>query len=91
MDLRWTSKALDDVSRLHAFLHPENPEAAAKVVQALTRAAGRLSQYPRLGERLDQFASNEIRRIFVGNYEIRYEIRDAVIYIARLWHTRENR
>jgi plasmid stabilization system protein ParE len=91
MNLRWTSKALDDLSRLHAFLHPANPEAAAKVVQALTRVAGQLPQYPRLGERLDQFSSNEIRRVFVGNYEIRYEIREAVIYIARLWHTRENR
>jgi plasmid stabilization system protein ParE len=91
MKLRWTSKALDDLSQLHVFLHPANSEAAAKAVQALTRAADQLSQYPRLGERLEQFASNEIRRIFVGNYEIRYEIREAVIYIARLWHTRENR
>jgi plasmid stabilization system protein ParE len=91
MKLQWTSKALDDLARLHSFLYPTNPEAATKTVQALTRAAGQLSRYPRLGERLDQFPVNEVRRIIVGHYEMRYEIRDAVIYVARLWHTREDR
>jgi plasmid stabilization system protein ParE len=91
MKLQWTSKALDDLARLHAFLYPANPETAAKTVQALTRAAGQLSRYPRIGERLDQFTANEVRRIIVGNYEMRYEIREAVIYVARLWHTRESR
>ena len=91
MRLHWTSKALRDLARLHAFLLPTNPEAAAKVVQAIARMVGRLAEYPRMGERLDQFSSNEIRRIIVGNYEIRYEIREAVIYVVRLWHTREDR
>jgi plasmid stabilization system protein ParE len=91
MKLQWTSKALDDLARLYSFLYPANPDAATKTVQALTRAAGQLSRYPRLGERLDQFPANEVRRIIVGQYEIRYEIRDATIYVARLWHTRENR
>ena len=44
-----------------------------------------------MGERLDQFPLNEISRIVVGNYEIRYEIRKAMIYIVRLSHTREDR
>lgn len=33
----------------------------------------------------------EVRRIIVGNYELRYEIADATIFILRLWHCRENR
>jgi len=32
-----------------------------------------------------------VRRILVAQYEVRYEIRDAVIYVLRLWHTREDR
>jgi len=91
MRLRWTSKALDDLARLQGFLRFAGPDAAAKAVQAITRAVRRLADYPRMGERLTQFPSQEIRRFIVGNYEIRYEIRDAVIYIVRLWHTREDR
>jgi len=33
----------------------------------------------------------EVRRIIVGDYELRYEIADATIFILRLWHSRENR
>ena len=91
MRLRWTSKALDDLARLHGFLRFANPDAAAKAVHVVTRAVRKLADHPRLGERLTQFPSRDIRRFVVGNYEIRYEIRDAVIYIVRLWHTREDR
>ena len=75
------------MTRLYEFLYPTNPKAAAKVIQSLTRAAGRLSEYPRFGEKLDQFADNEVRRIIVGRYEMRYEIRDRAIYVLRLAHT----
>lgn len=46
---------------------------------------------PRIGERLEEFAPREVRRILVGKYEIRYEIQDSMIYLLRLWHTREDR
>jgi hypothetical protein len=29
--------------------------------------------------------------LIVGQYELRYEIVDDMIYILRLWHTREDR
>jgi mRNA-degrading endonuclease RelE of RelBE toxin-antitoxin system len=50
-----------------------------------------LPEYPRIGEKLEQYEQREVRRILVGDYEIRYEIRDSTIYILRLWHTREHR
>lgn len=91
MDLKWTDKALSDLVRLHAFLVPVNRGAAADVVRSLTAAPSRLLVHPRLGERLEEFEPREVRRIVVGNYELRYEIRASVIYILRLWHTREDR
>ncbi|HXA24566.1 MAG TPA: type II toxin-antitoxin system RelE/ParE family toxin [Acetobacteraceae bacterium] len=50
-----------------------------------------MRDHPRLGPRLDDFAEREVRRLFVGDYELRYEIRGEVIIIVRLWHPRENR
>ena len=91
MRLLWTSKALSDLARLHAFLAPVNRLAAARVVQSLTIAAERLLNHPRIGEKLDEFAPREVRHIYVGDYEMRYEISDATLYILRLWHTREDR
>lgn len=91
MQLQWTSKGLSDLARLHAFLAPVNKAAAARTVQSLTAAPARLLDNPRIGERLEEFDPREVRRIFVGSYELRYEIQEATIYVLRLWHTREDR
>lgn len=91
MELRWTSKALSDLVRLHEFLALVNPEAAAQVVQALAAAPARLREHPRIGEKLEEFAPREVRRILVGQYEMRYEIQESTLYVLRLWHTREER
>ncbi|KKB13665.1 plasmid stabilization protein [Devosia geojensis] len=91
MRLQWTRAAVSDLTRLHDFLKPVNENAAARVVQMLTAAPSRLLQYPRIGERLDEFAPREVRRIIVGHYELRYELAGEVIYVLRIWHTREER
>jgi plasmid stabilization system protein ParE len=89
--LEWTTDALSDLGRVHDFLVAVNPSAAAKAVRSLIQAPERLVEHPRLGERIEQYSSLEIRRIVVGRYEIRYEIKDAVISVLHLFHTRENR
>ncbi|MER8830751.1 type II toxin-antitoxin system RelE/ParE family toxin [Mesorhizobium sp. M0938] len=91
MELKWTSKALSDLVRLYDFLAPVNSQAAARVVQSLTAAPTRLTEHPRIGESLEEFEPREVRRILIGNYEMRYEIQKSTIYVLRLWHTREDR
>ena len=91
MDLKWTSKAFSDLARLYEFLAPVSRSAAARAGQALSNAPTVLLANPRIGEQLFQFQPREVRRILVGEYEVRYEIQDSTIYILRLWHTRENR
>jgi plasmid stabilization system protein ParE len=91
MELKWTSKAMSDVARLYDFLAPVNRQAAARIVQSLAAAPARLLEYPRIGEKLEEFEPREIRRILVGHYEVRYEIEGSIIYVLRLWHTREDR
>jgi plasmid stabilization system protein ParE len=91
MGLKWTSKALSDLGRLYEFLAPVNKPAAARTVQALTKAPTILVTNPRIGEQLFQLEPREVRRILVGEYEVRYEIQDSTIYVLRLWHTREDR
>lgn len=91
MKLQWTRKASSDLLRLYEYLSPVAPEAAARIVQKLAHAPDRLVDYPRIGEKLAPYEPREVRRIIVGNYELRYEIADGTIYILRLWHCRENR
>ncbi|MDA8164069.1 MAG: type II toxin-antitoxin system RelE/ParE family toxin [Desulfobacteraceae bacterium] len=91
MELKWTSKALSDLARLYEFLAPVNRQAAARTVQALTKAPTVLLTNPRIGEQLFEFEPREVRRLLAGHYEMRYEIQESTIYVLRLWHTREDR
>ena len=91
MKIQWTGKASSDLVRLHEHLKPVATAAAARVVQQLAHAPSKLLDFPRLGEKQEAFEPREVRRIIVGNYELRYEIVSGTIFILRLWHCREYR
>lgn len=91
MALRWTSKAHSDLVRLYEFLLPVNPQAAGRAVRQLVAGAKRIPAHPRLGIRLREFEPREVRRVLVGDYEIRYELTDRDVVVLRLFHTREDR
>lgn len=91
MQLQWAGKAVSDLERLYEFLAVVNQNAAAQVVQSLVQAPETLLSNPRLGEQLFQFEPREVRRILVGDYEMRYELLGSVIYVLRVWHTKEKR
>jgi plasmid stabilization system protein ParE len=89
--LRWTTSARADLVRLHEFLETVNPRAAARAVRLLVAGAKRIPARPRLGQRLREFADREVRRILVGDYEIRYELAGRDVFVLRIFHTREDR
>lgn len=91
MALKWTASAERDLVRIHAFLAPVNPPAAAKAVKQLVAGAEQLLSCLQLGAALEEFAPREVRRVIVGDYELRYEVTGNLIYILRLWHAREDR
>lgn len=91
MELKWTSEALFDLTRLYEYLAPVNQKAVARAVQSLATAPTLLLDNPRIGVQLFQFESREVRRLIMKQYEIRYEIQGNIIYLLRLWHTREKR
>ena len=91
MHVKWTSKALSDLNRLFEFLALVNRQAAAKTVQSLTAALIRIIDQPRIGERLEEFEPREVRRLLVGHYEMRYELNNDVLYVLKIWRTREQR
>jgi hypothetical protein len=73
-------------------LAPVNRAAAERAMLSMRTVPARLLQYnPRLDVRLEGFAPRHVHRPFVGDHELRYEIKNGEIIIVRLWHTREDR
>lgn len=91
MALRWTKQAQGDLVRIHEFLAPVNPAAAARIVQAIVARVKRIPAQPRLGQTLSEFSPREVRRLLMGDYEIRYELLGKDIFVLRLFHAREDR
>lgn len=89
--LRWTRVAYADLRRIHEFLEPVSPVAAARSVREVVGRVRRIPIQPRLGERVTGFGQREVRRVLVQSYELRYEIAGSDIYILRIFHTREDR
>lgn len=91
MAIRWTKKALADLQRLHGFLAPGDPAAALRAVRKIIAGVRQLAAHPRLGPRLPQFKSREVRKLIIGDCELRYEVADTDLNLLRLWHVREDR
>ncbi len=91
MRIIWTPAGAGDIVRLYAFLATVDPDAAAKAVQMLQRAPDNLITFPRIGERFQTLMPREVRKLKVGNYEMRYEIYRDEIHILKIFHGREDR
>jgi len=61
------------------------------MVRHLVAGAKRIPAHPRLGVQMPEFAPREVRKLLVGDYEIRYELTDTDVFILRIFHTREDR
>lgn len=91
MGLRWTTSANRDLVRLHGFLAAVDQRAAARVVRRLLTGVKHIARHARLGVRLGEFDPREVRRLIVGDYEVRYEVQDDQLVILRIWHVHEDR
>ncbi len=77
--------------RLHEFLVSVNPRVANRVIQQIVTEAKLLLTHPFIGSALNTYVPRNVRQLIIGDYELRYEVTDTVLYVLRIWHTKENR
>jgi len=91
MKISYTPEAIADLSRLREFIEIKNPVAAQRVANELLIGIDKLKVFPKMGIQASRAPQPElIRDLFVGNYTIRYLIKDGEIIVLRLWHGKEN-
>ena len=89
--LKWSSGAVADLARLHAFLAPKNRRAATATLRNIRAEARKLLTHPRRGMVVGLIGTTEVRRVLIGKYELRYEIQLDAINVLRVFHEREDR
>ena len=91
MKISYTPEAIADLSRLREFIEIKNPVAAQRIANELLIGIDKLKVFPKMGIQVLRAPQPElIRDLFVGNYMIRYLIKDDNIIVLRLWHGKEN-
>jgi plasmid stabilization system protein ParE len=53
-------------------------------------AINSLIDAPKIGRPVEGMPG-EIRELIFGRYVVRYEVREKMLYILRIWHGKENR
>ncbi len=87
--LRFSRVAVQDLTRLRAFIAARNPRAAAAVSRRLRDAIRRLATRPELGRTVDELP--DIRELVAGDYVARYAVTERAAIVLRVWHGKENR
>ena len=92
-EIRWSPAAKDDLLRLYAFIAPHSEDAAKKAVISLIDAADTLQDFPEKGRPWEHDPDSRELPVRFGSrgYVLRYRYRDGIVFIARVWHMRENR
>jgi len=91
MKVKYSPESIEDLQRVVEFVEKKNPYAARRVAIDLQEGVDRLKQFPEIGlPVLIATDSEKIRDLYVGNYTVRYLITEEIIYVLRVWHSREN-
>ena len=90
--IRWTSKSLRDVARLHDFLEPKSCDAASRAVKAIREGVKLLGSHPEMGRPVEELPI-EYREWVIefgsGAYVARYRYDGGEVVILAVRHGRE--
>lgn len=68
----WAKPALEDLESVYEYIARDSPRYARNTIERITEAAGRLAQFPQLGQMLPEFPDSAYRQLAVGNYRLIY-------------------
>jgi toxin ParE1/3/4 len=85
--ISWTTGAIRQLDRIHAFYAELAPHAAAKLYQKIQAATQRLEMFPESGRLSSDGAFREV--IVPGcDFIVAYRVKDDAVEIIRVYHAR---
>jgi toxin ParE1/3/4 len=69
-----------------AYLHRDNPSAAANFRRKAEEKLSRLKQFPDSGRILPEFLDLPFREVIVKPYRFFYRVKDKTVWIVAVWH-----
>ena len=91
MKVVWSYESLEDLERIYEFHADFSVPVARKVVAMIRRATKLPTVFPQVGRACARYAPRDVRDLFVGDFQLRYEVEGKTIRVVRVWHSKEDR
>jgi len=85
MNLRWSSRAVDDLLAIQRNIARDKPVAAKEWVKKLRLRAKKAALAPNAGRMVPEFGRDDLREVFLGSYRIVYRLRKEGITILTIF------
>jgi len=82
----WTHTAQAHLAAIYAYIAPDSPEYAVRMVDRLTRRSQQVACFPRSGRRVPEYDTDQIREVVEGSYRIIYVIKSDQIDVIAVIH-----
>jgi toxin ParE1/3/4 len=69
-----------------AYIHRDNPSAAASFRRKTEEKLSRLKKFPDSGRVLPEFPDLPFREVIVKPYRFFYRVKDKTVWIVAVWH-----
>jgi toxin ParE1/3/4 len=84
--VRWTETAIQDLEEAAAFIGRDSRFYAAALVQEIRAAARSLRMFAERGRVVPELEAPEIHELFMGSYQLIYQVTAARVFILALVH-----
>lgn len=84
----WSTKAVEDVDAIATYIARDSPSYAAAVVQKIIDTTRYFLECPLTGSIVPEFGDPAIREKCAYTYRIIYRVREDVVTIAAIIHTK---
>jgi len=92
MKVVWTEPAETDLDELFDYIARDAPIYAEQLIDRILEAVNKLTDIPRVGRRVPEADSNNIRELIVQSQRVIYAIDDGkdTVHILALVHVRQD-
>lgn len=87
MKIRWTERALEDLTSIGRYIGRHDREAARRLVSRLRLSVRRLKDYPYSGRVVPEFEREELREVLEGSYRVVYQVDEEGILIVSVFES----
>lgn len=87
MKILFTPAARRQFLEAIAYIHRDNPSAAANFRQKAEKVLSRLQEHPESGRCLPEFPDLPYREVIVRPYRFFYRVKDEIVWIVAVWHS----